>query len=255
MDILRLPEAMEIENLDAPSATLVHSRIIREKPFLKNLYIDFYRQFKAGIGECARETVVELGSGGGFIKKVIPGVITSDVINLPNVDRHFSALDMPFEEGEVNVFLMIDVLHHINDSAAFFKELDRALSKGGKVIMIEPANTPWGKFVYQNFHHEPFDPSGGWGFEGEGPLSSANGAIPWIIFSRDRKRFESEFPNLKITRIQPHTPFRYLLSGGLSMRQLLPSFSYGMIAGLEKLLSPLNSCLGMFVTIELKKKG
>ena len=141
----------------------------------------------------------------------------------------------------------------MRDSFAFFQEIDRCLKIGGKVIMIEPANTLWGRFVYQNFHHEVFDPSGDWTVKGEGPLSSANGAIPWIIFFRDRKKFEGEFPSLKIKKMKYHTPLRYLISGGVSMKQLLPSFTYRMIKAIEMILTPFNHYIGMFFTVAIEK--
>jgi hypothetical protein len=119
--------------------------------------------------------------------------------------------------------------------------------------MVEPANTPWGRFVFKNFHHEPFEPSGDWYFESEGPLSSANGALPWILFCRDREKFESRFPQLKIRSLKQHMPFLYLISGGVSYRQLLPGFFYPLVWGMEKLLSPFNRFLGMFLTVTLEK--
>ena len=251
---LKLPETKNIQDLNVPSATLLHAKVIQKKRFLKKLYIDFYNQFKNSISDNTdTKLLVELGSGGGFIKGIIPNVITSDVINLPNIDKHFSALNMPFENNTVDAYFMFDVLHHINDGWALFKELNRCLKIGGKIIMIEPAKTLWGQFIYQNFHHEPFDPSGGWGLENTGPLSSANSAIPWIIFYRDRLRFEEEFPSLKILKLKPHTPFRYLVGGGISMRQFLPSFTYNVVKGIEMILSPLNRYLGMFLTIEIEK--
>ena len=50
-----------------------------------------------------------------------------------------------------------------------------------------------------------------------------------------------------------HTPLRYLLSGGLTLRQLVPSFTYPAIKAVEYTLSPVNNLLGMFQTIELEK--
>lgn len=251
---LKLPETKDIHDLDAPSTSLLHAKIIQKKPFLKKLYLDFYRQFKKTIGENTEsKLLVELGSGGGFIQEVIPNVVTSDIIKLPDVDQQFSALKMPFKNKTVDSFLMIDVLHHIKEPRLFFKELNRCLKVGGKIMMIEPANTLWGRFIWQNFHHEPFDPSGKWELKKTGRLSSANGALPWIIFYRDRRRFENEFPSLKILELKSHTPFRYLISGGVSVRQLLPSFNYNLVKAIEKILSPFNKYLGMFLTIELKK--
>lgn len=251
--LLKLPETKKIQSLDDPSMTILHQKIIQKKVFLRKIYLDFYQQLKKAVDPCKDKLLVEIGSGGGFIKKVIPEVITSDVIKLPGVDKHFSALKMPFKKNSVNAFLMVDVFHHLGDISLFLKEVNRCLKIGGKIVMIEPANTLWARFIWRNFHHEPFEPSAGWHLKGKGPLSSANGALPWIIFYRDRKKFEKKFPFLKILNLKPHTPLRYLLSGGVSFRQLAPSFSYDLIKGLETLLSPLNRYLGMFLTIEIEK--
>lgn len=253
IDKLRLPETKNIQDLDDPSVTLLHAEIIERKPFLKKLYIDFYKQLLECIGETEGKKIVELGSGAGFIKQLAPDVITSDVLELPNVDMIFSAIEMPFETSSVDAFLMIDVLHHIPDGSLFFNEALRCLKTGGKIVMIEPANTPFSGFIYKNFHHEQFDTKAGWNLDETGPLSSGNGAIPWIIFERDRKLFESKFQGLKINRIRFHTPFAYLLSGGFPLRQLVPSFSYGLVKAFEFIISPLNKIVAMFQTIELEK--
>lgn len=253
MKWLELPETKNIRDLDDPSTTLLHGQIIRKKKFLSNIYLDFYGIFKSSVCDVKSKTCVELGSGGGFIKEVIPNVLTSDILKLPDIDRCFSVLDMPFEDSSVDAFFMIDVLHHVPDAAVFLSEMNRCLKPGGKIIMIEPANTLWGRFIYQNFHHEPFEPNAGWTLPGEGPLSSANGALPWIIFQRDRNKFEADFPSIKIRSLRPHTPFRYLLSGGVSKCQLIPGFMYGVVRAIENFLSPLNGWIGMFQTIELEK--
>ena len=250
---LKLPETRCIKDLDAPPTTLLHAEIIRNKPFLRKLYIDFYKQLRKAVPEPEKKVLVELGSGGGFIKEVIGNCVTSDILDLPNIDMVFSASNMPFEETSVDAFLMVDVFHHLADSKAFFKETLRCLKVGGKIVMIEPANTLWSRFIYTNFHHELFDTQAQWGLEGIGPLSQGNGAIPWIIFSRDREIFENEFPSLKVVRMRNHTPLRYLLSGGFTLRQLVPSFTYPVIKAIEYTLSPINDWLGMFQTIELQK--
>jgi len=252
---LKLPQTRGIENLDDPAVTLLHGRIIQKKPFLKKLYIDFYKQLQSAIYNPEKKILVELGSGGGFIKKMIGNVITSDILELPNVDRVFSATNMPFEQASIDAFFMIDVLHHITDPGRFFKETLRCLKIGGKIVMIEPANTCWSRFIYKNFHHELFDTLAKWEAATgiQAPLSQGNGALPWIIFTRDRRIFEKEFPSLRIVSIQNHTPLRYLLSGGLTLRQLLPSFAYPLVKAIEYVLSPANNLLGMFQTIELEK--
>jgi SAM-dependent methyltransferase len=257
----KLPETRCIKDLDDPAATLLHAEIIQKKSFLRKLYIDFYKQLERVVSDPQGKVLVELGSGAGFIKEVISNAITSDILELPNVDKVFSALEMPFERASVDAFFMFDVLHHITDPRAFFREALRCLKIGGRIVMIEPANTLWSRFIYKNFHHELFDTQAKWelGSHNAGswqearPVSHGNGALPWIIFSRDRRIFENEFPSLKIVRMRNHTPLRYLLSGGLTLRQLVPSFTYPAIKAIEYTLSPVNNLLGMFQTIELEK--
>jgi SAM-dependent methyltransferase len=251
---LKLPEARAITNLDDPRATILHGRIIRRKPFLFRLYTEFYRRLEKGLGVIGHDsTLVELGSGGGFFKDIVPSVVTSDILMVPDVDLHFSVERMPFGDESIDAFLMINVFHHVKEPKQFLRELDRTLKPGGRILMIEPSNTVWGRFISSHFHHEGFDPTSGWKIGGQGPLSEANGALPWIVFSRDRAVFEREFPRLRITAFEPHTPLKYLVSGGLSIRQLLPGFCYWLVDGFERMLQPFNRWLGMFYYVALSK--
>jgi SAM-dependent methyltransferase len=253
MGFLNLKE-VEQYNLDDPRRTVTHGEIIRNKKFLHQLYVEWYNHFKKKIEILPEGKLVELGSGAGFVKEVIPQMLTSDVMELPNLDYVFPGEEMPFEDGSLAGIFMIDVLHHIPQPALFLKEAERVLASGGKILMNEPANSAWGRFIYRNFHHEPFEPKGTWEIPATGPLSGANGALPWIIFERDRLRFEEEFPSLKIESIRYHTPLRYLLSGGVSKRQLAPNFSYGIVKGFENLLLSISKQLSMFVTIEITRQ-
>ena len=119
--------------------------------------------------------------------------------------------------------------------------------------MIEPANTPLNRFFIRNFHHEPFDVHGGWDIKGEGRLSAANGALPWIIFMRDRDIFHSRFKDLSVRKLYVHAPFRYLLSGGLSFRPFLPYWMYLPVQFIEMILAPFNRFIGFFQTIVIEK--
>jgi len=254
LEWLKLPQNEGIKNLNDPAATIRHAEIIRNKKILRNIYIDFYNQFRKSLDQSSLDgVVVELGSGGGFIQEVIPNVRRSDILQIPTIDLCFSAERVPFKSNSVDAFLMIDVFHHIKEPVLLIKEFERCLKKNGRIVMIEPANTLWGRFVYSNFHHENFNPKAGWSIEGHGPMSDANGALPWIIFCRDRKMFKSQFDNIQLEKVAFHTPFCYLVSGGLSMRQLLPSFMYPLVRGFEILLTPFNPLFGMFMTIHLRK--
>jgi len=250
---LKLPECKNIKDLDDPETTMLHSAIIQNKPFLKNIYIDFYNQFKGSVrGE--EGCFVEIGSGGGFIGDVMPNVIKTDILNLPNVDLRLSGVNLSFKSSSVDAIFMLNVFHHIHNPGNFLNEVTRCLKTGGKLVLIEPANTFWGRFIYKNFHHEEFDPKADWGLEDTGPLTVANGALPWIVFCRDKEKLKKQYPKLEVLKVKYHTPLRYLLSGGVSLRQLVPSFLYGFIQVIEVLLTPLNNVLGMFMKIEIQKK-
>jgi SAM-dependent methyltransferase len=253
LDLLRLPETRDIKNLDDPSATLMHAKVLRKKTLLKKLYISVYKQFREEMEQPENKVMIELGSGGGFIKEIIPNAITSDILKIDGVDKVFSVTNMPFNNCSIDAFFMFDVLHHVAQPRRFFSEAERCLKSGGEIVMIEPANTSWARYIFTNYHHESFDPQGGWGFEQQSPLTTANGAMPWIILIRDRKIFDQEYPGLRIVSIHNHTPFVYLFSGGFTMRQLLPGFLYPVIRAFEYLLSPFRNQLGMFMTIIIEK--
>jgi SAM-dependent methyltransferase len=163
---------------------------------------------------------------------------------------------LPFCDASLRAIVMTDVLHHIPQARLFFSEAARCVRPGGAVVVVEPWVTPWSRWVYTRFHHEPFNPqSRDWEFPLRGPLSGANGAMPWIIFHRDRTQFEKEFPQWQIRSIRPCMPLRYLLSGGVSLRSLMPGFTFGFWRGLEWILDPWRDSLAMFAQITLIRRG
>ncbi len=255
LKFLALPQADQLTDLDDASTTVLHRDILNRKPFLRRIYQDYYEQMQAAFpNNPDGRNVLEIGSGAGFIKEVLPESITSDLIVMDGLDVTASALQLPFADQSLDGIVMINVLHHLPDVEAFFRESRRCLKPGAKIVMIEPANTLWSRFVYTYLHHEPFDPKGGWTFPPGGRLTDANVALPWIVFKRDRDRFAKEFPEFEINRLKVHSPFIYLLSGGFTMKALVPAFSYGFFKFLGRLISPLNGCLGMFMTVEILRK-
>lgn len=240
-------------HLDDPKATLAHRDIILQKPYLKRLYLDWYSVFMERSKKIKGGAYLEIGSGGGFLKEVFPKVITSDILDLPNVDKVFSAEKMPFEDNSLASIMMLNVFHHIPKPYLFLNEAQRTLIKGGKIIMIEPANSSLGRFIYKRFHHEPFDEKGGREIEAGNPLSNSNQALPYIYFERDLDQFAKDYPQLKITDIRYHSPFSYIISGGVSRSAMLPYFMYNFMKGIEWMLSPFSKQLGLFCTIEIEK--
>ncbi len=244
----------EINELDDPKTTIERADMLKNKKVLFKLYTDWYNFLLKKVDDLPEGKILEIGSGGGFLKELLPEVITSDVMDLPNVDMIFSAEKIPLEDNSLSCIFMVDVLHHIPDCTQFFAEAERCLVPGGKIIMSEPASTPFSRFFYKRFHHEPFVPEAGWKLDTEGgPLSNANGAIPSIVFRRDIDKFHSTYKTLKLETLKFHSPFMYFLSGGFSYPSLIPSFMYGFFRFVEKLFLPTYSLIAMFQLIEVKK--
>jgi len=238
-------------NIDAQETTYLRKRIIREKAFLHRLYKDWYALLTTAVPDGTGQAL-ELGSGGGFLREYIPDLITSDILAIPGVDQVVDAHALPFGTGELRAILMTNVLHHLQEPRRFFQEAARCVHEGGVVAMLEPWHTPWSRFIYQHFHHEPFDPTvAEWEIPPAGPLSGGNDAMPWVLFSRDRQRFLKEFPQWRIGTIQPLMPFRYLLSGGVGFRRLMPGWSYPSWRWLEQRLDRWRDWLAMFAHIVL----
>ena len=240
-------------DLDDPNASLAHRDIILKKPFLKKLYNDWYLIFIIKSKEIKNGKYLEIGSGGGFLKDVFPEVITSYILTLPNVDLIFTAEEIPFKENELASIVMLNVFHHIPKPHLFLKEAQRTLIKGGKIIMTEPANSSLARFIYKRFHHEPFDEKGQREIKAGNPLSNSNQALPYIYFERDLDLFKKDFPSLKINSINYHSPFSYIISGGVSRSAMLPFFMYNFVKGIERLFSPFYKQIGLFCTIEIEK--
>jgi len=240
--------------VDDPANTELRKQIIQSKPFLRAIYDEWYTML-AGAVPGGEGRVLELGSGAGHCANFIPGLITSEVFPCTNAQIVADARQMPFATGSLRAIVMTDVLHHIPDVRMFFRESSRCLRAGGRIVMIEPWVTSWSRIIYGKFHHEPIDPgTPNWEFPSTGPLSGANSALPWILFVRDRKKFAAEFPEFAIEAIRPFLPFRYLVSGGVSLRSLTPSFSRGFWSAVERLAQPQMHRLAMFAFIELRKR-
>jgi hypothetical protein len=121
--------------------------------------------------------------------------------------------------------------------------------------MIEPWVTCWSRIIYGKFHHESFNPTHpSWDFPQTGPLSGGNNAIAWMIFERDRERLHRQ-TNWQVRLIEEIMPFRYLLSGGVSMRNLVPAWFIGPLTSLEKSMpSAMMKKTAMFALIVLGRK-
>lgn len=243
------------DNPNNRQTTIRRKTILLQNTILRKIYLDWYAALAACL-PAGRRAVLELGSGAGFLKTILPGAITSDILRVPGTDLALDGTALPFPRRSLDAVLAIDVLHHIPQPRAFFSEAARCVRPGGAIALIEPWVTPWSRLVYGLLHHEPFAPQAStWEFVSSSPLYDANLALPWIILHRDRARFESEFPQWQITAARPFMPLRYLASGGFTRPGLMPAWSDPCWRSLEGCLSPLNRWLAMFALITLERSA
>ena len=251
--LLAHPDTHDL-SIDDPRTTERRRGIIQSNRFLWQIYDEWYRLIASSIPSGAG-SVLELGSGAGFLSRYIPDLITSEVFPCSEAKLVLDGRQLPFSAASLKAIVMVDVLHHIPDSRAFLAEASRCVRPGGSILMIEPWVSAWSRLIYTHLHHEPFQPGAkDWQFPDTGPLSGANGALPWIIFRRDRSEFESGFPELAIRVVRPFMPFRYLVSGGVSMRQLMPAAAFGVWRQMESWLGRWPDHWSMFAFIQLERR-
>jgi SAM-dependent methyltransferase len=241
-------------DLDDPATTSLRKRIIVSKPFLKAIYNEWYTMLAAHLPD-GTAPVLEIGSGAGYCSQFVPGLITSEMFLCSDVMLVADAQKLPFATGSLRAIIMTNVLHHMPNVADFFADASRCLLPGGKILMIEPWVSPWSTIVYKYFHHEVFQPKAeDWSFVSSGPVSSANIAMPWMVLARDREIFKQRFPELQIEEIRPFMPFRYIVSGGIGHRSLMPGFMHDAWRRLESALDSQAHNLGMFAFISVRRQ-
>ncbi len=246
-------------DVDSDKLVEVHRQIMMEKPMMNQVFKDFYnycidtdnKYFK---GEGQR---IEIGAGVSFFKELYPEIISTDIKEAKNLDRVLDALDMDLEDSSIRAFYGLNCFHHFPQPRAFFKELERTLNPGGGCVLIEPFHGPVAAKMYKNlFDTEIFDTHQKEWESDSGFMLGANQALSYIVFVRDRAKFETEFPNLEIVEIKVMNNYmRYLISGGLNFRSLLPSFMSPIIKFKEFIFRPLNKVFGLHYAIVLRKKS
>lgn len=241
-------------DLDQPSSTVTLGQIARSKPALQRCYHSWYSSLAGCMPPEGR--ILEIGSGSAvnILRHHIPNAITSDVRPIEGVDLVIDACNLPFAEGSLSGIVMVNVFHHLRDCRSFLREAARCVRPGGRVAIIEPWCTPWSRFVYGLLHHEPFEPGRKeWVVQGNGPVTAANGALPWIVFHRDRHVFAREFPQWRAEVVRLLMPLSYVLSGGLMYRSPLPDRVHRLVAASEGLM-PQRLC-AMFALLVLHRTG
>jgi SAM-dependent methyltransferase len=212
-----------------------------------------------------KERVIELGAGAGFSKFYLANtnLLVTDIVNHDWVDQQVDALNLPFSDESVDVFICSLMFHHIAKPIEFLENLSNALKPGGYILLNEVHPSFMHKFMMKLMRHE------GWSYEvdvwnrsqvinnPEDPWS-ANCAVAALIFDQP-ERFHQEVSNLRIIHDKYVEFFIFLLSGGVTAKTFtipLPYWALKTLDLLDRLLC--RSAPGIFALtreIVLKKES
>jgi SAM-dependent methyltransferase len=233
-----------------------YRNVWERKPVLRTVYDDLFNRIAS---HCIPGHTLEIGGGIGNLSDKIDGMISSDIQFAPWLDLVADAQRLPFANGAISNIVMLDVLHHLEYPALLFREASRVLKPHGRLIMVEPAITPGSTFFYRVLHHEPVrmgvDPLlEGAPDEKRDPYES-NQAIPTLLATRYRQKFEEKFPDLTIREVKWFSFIAYPFSGGFKSWSLLNEPAARAVLWLEKRVERiLGRFFGFRLLLVIEKK-
>ena len=230
----------------------------KEKSLLRLIYKDYYKQALNQIRTDTLYPSLEIGSGGGNIKEIIPECITTDQFIDNKIDQIENIYNLSFESNSISNIILLDVFHHLEFPRLAINEMNRVLTSKGRIVMIEPAMGLIPKIIFKLFHDEPL----GLNLKikwNEIPKKIPNlseyfaaQSIPWRAFIKKEFNVEDDF-NIKL--IEPISDFAYLASGGYSYPSFYPKIIYPLIKLIDKFLSILSKKIfsaRMLIVLEKK---
>ena len=255
---LQEPELAGIA-MDGDARVTAHRAILARKRMIRDVFVEFHRLFRARAERHfdARGIEVEIGAGVAPMRDSYAGVLATDVVFDRRLDCVVDAQRLPFRAEAVRAIYVQNAFHHFPDPERFFGELTRVLAPGGGAVLIAPYYGLLASALYPRlFRDEAFDKRvSDWRLAASGPMRGANQAQSYVVFVRDRARFERAFTELEVVEGRPLSSYlRYLASGGLNFRQLVPDWTIPGLRGVEWMLAPLRRVLALHHLIVLRKR-
>ncbi len=247
-------------DVDGSERLELHGKVLERKRMLREVFVEFHHAFHRLADRYFKVEglEVELGAGIAPMRNSYPEVLATDIVATEQLDMALNAEAMSLDDHSARVFYGQNCFHHFPHPDRFFTELERTLKVGGGAILIEPFHGPFAAFLYKRlFKSEGFDmhfPS--WETPSTGSMNGANQALSYIVFVRDRQAFERKHPGLEIVHQEICGNYlRYLISGGLNFRQLLPDALIPVLKVVEKLLYPLRRVLALHHIVVIRRKS
>lgn len=264
MNILELLLEPNLHGVDLQGFDRIalHADTLARKRLIREVFKEFYDTSMSldlnYFGEVAGHRI-ELGAGTSFFKKCYSSVISTDVQPAPHLDRVIDAQEMDLEDQSVRTLFCINCFHHFAAPQKFFGEVLRVVKPGGGCIIIDPYFGALARVLYKRlFRSESYDPDApNWSYCVDRVTHEKlpNQALSYVVFFRDRTKFTTMFPDLEMvcTAILPNY-LRYLLSGGLNFRQVIPSFLAPLLRKVELASPRLTRGLGLHHVVVIRRR-
>ncbi len=232
----------------------------RKKPLLREIYADFYRRIAGLLFQGPGGRCVELGSGIGNIREIIPGCLRTDLFPNPWIDQVESAYSLSFADRSVDNLILFDVFHHLRYPGTALAEFHRVLVPGGRVLLFEPCLSLLGLLVFGLLHHEPlglgqeirFFAPAGWSPQ-QDTYYAAQGNASRIFFGRKyRPLLRDQWHVLARERL---AAISYITSGGYSGPQLYPDRALPLVRRLDRFCDQLPHLFATRLLVVLEKKN
>jgi SAM-dependent methyltransferase len=230
----------------------------RRKPLLQKIYRDFYAEIAGELRRDLPGETVEIGSGIGNLKTVVPGALATDIFPNPWLDRIENAYGLSFRDGSVANLILFDVWHHLQYPGTALAEFRRVLACGGRLIIFDPAMGLLGRMVYGLFHHEPLglkEDLPWWAPSGFSPdemtYYAAQGNAHRVFFSDE---CAANLADWKMVRRSLMAGIPYVASGGFSGPQLYPESLLPVLRAIDRVASRVPAVFATRLLVTLEKK-
>ena len=210
------------------------------------------------------ETGIEVGSGAGFSKDFIKNknfkltdIGEDDHLDFKNIDAQSTG----FESESFDYVIASNMIHHIPFPIKFFKEMNRIIKKGGKLIIFESYCSLVFQLATIIMKHEGFDFTlDVW--DEKNPKSDeknawhGNIAVPHLIFD-DKAKFEKNLGKYFEIEYEKLTEcFIFLNSGGVTSKTKcipLNNFFLNLLNKIDRILVklfPKIFCMGRRIVLK-----
>jgi SAM-dependent methyltransferase len=230
----------------------------QRKPVLRKIYGDFYKLIVEQINKNTAGKTVELGSGIGNLKLMLPDCICTDLFPNPWIDQVENAYQLSFADESVSNLVLFDVFHHLEFPRVALTEFHRVLISKGRVVIFEPCVSLLGLLVYGVFHHEPIGLNKKIKLEipenfnaSETNYYAAQGNASRIFKS---KKYATIIENYNVLLVKKIVSISYFASGGYSKKQLFPDSFLPFMKWIDKICSLFPFLFATRLIVVLEKK-